>query len=116
MVVNDLANVDLNLLTVFDALFIDRSVTSAAARLRLTQPAVSNALRRLREVFQDLLFVRQSDGSDSSGGTDCPGCSGRVARHQWRGTFRWFSTRRIDRTYSDCDFGLPGSSPHAKTH
>jgi DNA-binding transcriptional LysR family regulator len=61
MVVNDLANVDLNLLTVFDALFIDRSVTSAAARLRLTQPAVSNALRRLREVFQDLLFVRNGN-------------------------------------------------------
>jgi DNA-binding transcriptional LysR family regulator len=56
-----LANVDLNLLTIFDALFIDRSVTSAAARLRLTQPAVSNALRRLREMFQDPLFVRKGN-------------------------------------------------------
>jgi DNA-binding transcriptional LysR family regulator len=50
--------VDLNLLTVLDALLRERSVTKAAARLGMTQPAVSNALSRLRLVFDDELVVR----------------------------------------------------------
>lgn len=50
--------VDLNLLTVLDALLTERNVTRAAERLGMTQPAVSNALSRLRLLFDDELFVR----------------------------------------------------------
>ncbi len=49
---------DLNLFAVFDVLFELRSVTQAAERLGLTQSAVSHALRRLRELLGDPLFVR----------------------------------------------------------
>lgn len=50
--------VDLNLLTVLDAVLVERNVTRAAERLGMTQPAVSNALTRLRALFDDELFVR----------------------------------------------------------
>jgi DNA-binding transcriptional LysR family regulator len=50
--------VDLNLLVVLDALLAERNVTRAAERLAMTQPAVSNALTRLRLLFDDELFVR----------------------------------------------------------
>jgi DNA-binding transcriptional LysR family regulator len=59
-------DVDLNLLRVFDAVLHERSVTAAAKRLRLTQPAVSNALARLRALFDDALFVRTAEGMDAS--------------------------------------------------
>lgn len=51
-------NLDLNLLVVLDALIAEHSVSRAAERLNLTQPAISNALARLREHFQDDLLVR----------------------------------------------------------
>jgi DNA-binding transcriptional LysR family regulator len=57
---------DLNLLRVFDAVLRDRSVTSAAKHLGLTQPAVSNALARLRAQFEDMLFVRTPTGMDAT--------------------------------------------------
>lgn len=60
--VSNIRNIDLNLLTVFDALFDERSVTRAAARLALTQPTVSGMLQRLRHTFSDQLFVRSSHG------------------------------------------------------
>lgn len=50
--------VDLNLLAVLDAILAEHSVTRAAERLGMTQPAVSNALTRLRLLFGDELFVR----------------------------------------------------------
>lgn len=53
---------DLNLLVVFDAVMLERSVTRAAARLNMTQPAISNALTRLRRAVRDDLFVRSPDG------------------------------------------------------
>jgi DNA-binding transcriptional LysR family regulator len=49
---------DLNLFTVFDAIYNEGSVTGAAARLNSTQPAISHALNRLRALFKDQLFVR----------------------------------------------------------
>jgi DNA-binding transcriptional LysR family regulator len=58
----DIRNLDLNLLRALDALLDERSVTKAADRLRLTQPAVSGALARLRESFDDPLFVRTQRG------------------------------------------------------
>jgi DNA-binding transcriptional LysR family regulator len=57
---------DLNLLRAFDAVLQERSVTAAAARLGLTQPAVSNALARLRALFGDPLFVRTPSGMDAT--------------------------------------------------
>src|SRR6186713_2007362 len=56
------AGFNLNLLLVFEALFIERSVSRAAQRLNLTQPSVSNALSRLRLLLQDDLFVRTPQG------------------------------------------------------
>lgn len=53
---------DLNLLKVFEALMTEGNVTRAAGKLSLTQPAVSNALRRLRDTFDDPLFVRSGAG------------------------------------------------------
>ncbi len=53
---------DLNLLRVLDALLVERSVSRAAARLRLSQPATSSALNRLRHAFKDPLFVRSREG------------------------------------------------------
>ena len=54
----NLSSIDLNLLVVFDALVTERSVTKAGKRLGLSQPAVSNALSRLRTAFGDPLLVR----------------------------------------------------------
>ena len=53
---------DLNLLRVLDAIVETRSVTAAASTLGLTQSAVSNQLARLRETFDDPLFVRTPEG------------------------------------------------------
>ncbi len=53
---------DLNLLKALDALLDERNVTRAAQRLSLTQPAVSAMLTRLRESFDDPLFVRTQRG------------------------------------------------------
>ncbi len=53
------SNFDLNLLRVFNALMREGSTVKAADRLGLTQPAVSNALSRLRHALEDPLFVRQ---------------------------------------------------------
>ena len=58
----NLRAVDLNLLVVLDAIMAERSVTRAAERLHLTQPAVSHALSRLRGLFRDPLFVRTPAG------------------------------------------------------
>ncbi len=54
----DIRAVDLNLLKAFDALMNERAVTRAAARIGLSQPAMSHALSRLRGLFSDDLFVR----------------------------------------------------------
>ena len=53
---------DLNLLPIFVALMEERSVTRAAERVGMTQPALSNALGRLRLMLQDQLFVRERYG------------------------------------------------------
>jgi len=61
----DMRNVrstDLNLLVVFDALMTDRNVTEAGKRIGLAQPSMSNALTRLRDLFDDELFVRTPNG------------------------------------------------------
>ncbi|MHB9796527.1 LysR family transcriptional regulator [Pseudomonas sp. MT3] len=54
----DLRQLDLNLLLAFDAIYHQRSITRAAEVMGLTQPAMSNALRRLRQLCDDPLFVK----------------------------------------------------------
>jgi DNA-binding transcriptional LysR family regulator len=58
----DIRALNLNLLVVLDALLAERHVSRAARRLHLSQPAVSNALRQLRELLADPLLVRGRDG------------------------------------------------------
>lgn len=55
-------NTDLNLLVAFEALLSERSVTEAGKRIGLAQPSMSNALTRLRNLFDDELFVRTPNG------------------------------------------------------
>lgn len=54
--------IDLNLFIVFDAVYEARNLTRAGDKLGMSQPAVSNALARLRGVFKDKLFVKTSQG------------------------------------------------------
>lgn len=58
----NIASVNLNLLVVFEAMLEERSVSRAARRAGLSQPAMSNALRRLRQLFNDRLFIRTAAG------------------------------------------------------
>lgn len=58
--------IDLNLLRVMQAVDQEGSVTRAAQRLGLSQPAVSNALARLRRVLNDPLFVRSTQGMEAT--------------------------------------------------
>lgn len=62
VIVIELRKMDLNLLVVFQHLLQERNLSAVARRLDLTQPAVSNALRRLRRTFNDELFVRSAQG------------------------------------------------------
>lgn len=50
---------ELNLLVIFDAIMTESSITRAAERLSMTQPAVSNAVARMRHVWKDELFVKE---------------------------------------------------------
>lgn len=58
----NLNKVDLNLFVVFDAIYTEANLTRAGQIIGITQPAVSNALARLRESFNDPLFVRTAQG------------------------------------------------------
>src|SRR4029079_18817238 len=57
----NLQSIDLNLLVAFESLMEERNVTRAAKRIGLSQPAMSNALARLRRTFNDPLLVRAAD-------------------------------------------------------
>jgi len=58
----DFKGIDLNLLAAFKALMDERNVTRAAARVNVSQPAMSAALARLRKLFGDRLFQRSAGG------------------------------------------------------
>lgn len=60
----DLRQIDLNLLVIFNQLWLDRRVSTSAEKLGLTQPAVSNALKRMRTLLSDELFVRTARGME----------------------------------------------------
>lgn len=53
---------DLNLMVIFDVIMQERSVTKASHRLAMTQPSVSNAISRMRHVWQDPVFVKEGRG------------------------------------------------------
>jgi DNA-binding transcriptional LysR family regulator len=58
----NLKSIDLNLLVIFEAVYSTGNISHAAKRLNMSQPAVSNALARLRHYVDDPLFVRASRG------------------------------------------------------
>lgn len=58
----NISRIDLNLLVYLDVLLRERNVTKSAAHLGITQPAMSNGLRRLRDLFEDPLLIRTSNG------------------------------------------------------
>jgi DNA-binding transcriptional LysR family regulator len=60
----ELRDIDLNLLVVFNQLLCDRRVSTAADKLGMSQPAVSNILTRLRKLLGDDLFLRTSRGME----------------------------------------------------
>ena len=60
----NILNIDLNLMKTFLAICEERSLTAAADRLHLSQPAVSHALRRLRDIFGDPLFIRTASAME----------------------------------------------------
>jgi DNA-binding transcriptional LysR family regulator len=91
-----LRQADLNLLIVFTVLAEERNVTRAAARLFLSQPAVSRALQRLRNMFHDDLLIRTSSGYE-------PTPKGERLRHELESTLP-----RLDRLLSGTDFD-PGT-------
>lgn len=65
----DLKSIDLNLLMVLEAVIRERHVSRAAARLNMSQPAMSRALQRLRETLNDPILVRVRGGYDLSART-----------------------------------------------
>lgn len=58
----NISRIDLNLLVSLDVLLREKNVTKAADQLGITQPAMSNSLRRLRDLFNDPLLIRTSQG------------------------------------------------------
>ena len=59
---DNMANLDLNLLVIFEAIMQEQSITAAAERLFMTQPSVSNAVTRMRHAWGDPLFVKEGRG------------------------------------------------------
>jgi len=57
----NISRIDLNLFVVLDAIYTEKGITRASERLNLSQPAISHALSRLRELVQDPLFVREGN-------------------------------------------------------
>ncbi len=60
----ELKDIDLNLLVIFNQLLAERRVSKVAENLGLSQPAISNALARLRKLFGDELFLRTAHGME----------------------------------------------------
>lgn len=58
----NIRELDLNLLLIFNAIYTERSISKAAKKLGVSQPAVSNALRRLRQFTGDTLFYKSGQG------------------------------------------------------
>jgi len=78
---------DLNLLRVFDVVMAERNLTRAADQLSMTQPAVSNALRRLRETVGEVLFIRGAQGVTPTARAEALWPEVRIAMAQLREAF-----------------------------
>jgi DNA-binding transcriptional LysR family regulator len=95
---------DLNLLRVFDVVMVERNVTRAAARLAMSQPAVSNALRRLRDATGEDLFVPGSTGMAPTPRAQALWPAVRAAMDGLRGVFDSdeFDPRHDERCFTLC--------------
>jgi DNA-binding transcriptional LysR family regulator len=93
---------DLNLLKVFDVVMVERNVTRAAERLAMTQPAASNALRRLRDATHEELFVPTSSGVVPTAVALALWPTVRHALHQLQDAFspQGFDARRDERHFT----------------
>jgi DNA-binding transcriptional LysR family regulator len=92
---------DLNLLRVFDVVMAERHVTRAAERLSMTQPAVSNALRRLRESMGEELFLPGPSGVTPTRRAEALWPAVRGALHGLRGAIEpdGFDPRQAERDF-----------------
>jgi LysR family transcriptional regulator, mexEF-oprN operon transcriptional activator len=98
----DLRSFDLNLLIAFDALMEEGSVTRAAARLRVRQPAMSHSLSVLRMLLQDELFVRDGAIMRPTARALNIAPAVRATLRQMEDILRWnepFDPKRADRTF-----------------
>jgi DNA-binding transcriptional LysR family regulator len=120
-----LQEIDLNLLVLFDAVYRHRNVSRAAEALGLSQPTVSNGLRRLRTHFDDRLFVRAASGMLPTPAAEAlwPAVSAGLAQiGQGLGTRRGFDPARVVRQFSIVmtDIGevvfLPPLIEHCRRH
>jgi DNA-binding transcriptional LysR family regulator len=57
-----LRNIDLNLLTIFEAVYVHKGIVNAAKILNLTPSAISQSIQKLRAIFPDPLFIRKGQG------------------------------------------------------
>ena len=57
-----LRNIDLNLLTIFEAVYVHNGIVNAAKILNITPSAISQSLNKLRALFPDPLFIRKGQG------------------------------------------------------
>lgn len=57
-----LRNIDLNLLTIFEAVYVHKGIVNAAKILNLTPSAISQSIQKLRTIFPDPLFIRKGQG------------------------------------------------------
>lgn len=98
----DLRAFDLNLLVAFDALMEDRTVTRAAARLKVQQPAMSHSLATLRMLLQDELFVRVGQTMQPTAKARLLAPRIRFALHQMQAAIRTdeaFAPETLSRTF-----------------
>lgn len=102
-----LASVDLNLLVAFEAIFEEKSVTAAAGRLHLGQPAMSAALGRLRSLFDDELFIRMGRNMQPTAKAIALAPEITAALNQIRHTLE--SSQSFDPATSEYSFTLAGS-------
>jgi hypothetical protein len=94
----DSKRLDLNLLVTLEALLVEQNVTKAAARLHLSQPAVSAQLSRLRDAFDDPLLIPAQRGmTPTAKAIGRPACAWRCGtwtcrswKRRWRAaTWTW---------------------------
>ena len=94
---------DLNLFLTFDTIYGERNLTRAARMLHVTQPVVSNALKRLRQAFDDPLFIRTPHGVEPTPVADAISGQVREALKILNGSLRegrTFEPRRSSRKFS----------------